>query len=236
LGYQFNWALYGILSVQIYIYYQARMLDNYLTKSVVYGIYLVETVQTILATHDAWHEFAIDGGSCAGLLALNLNWLSIPIITGFTSATIQCYYAWRIRILSRSNIVAAFIAALAVMQGSAAIAEGITAVTQQDVAKLQAETLKITTVWLGGTAACDVIIASIMVYSLARGRTGFKSTDLILNKLIRATVETGLCTALLATTELVLFLVFKHNFYHTLPSLMLSKLYSNSLLVLLNNR
>ena len=33
-----------------------------------------------------------------------------------------------------------------------------------------------------------------------------------------------------------MFLSFKHNFYHIVPSLMLSKLYSNSLLVLLNNR
>lgn len=42
--------------------------------------------------------------------------------------------------------------------------------------------------------------------------------------------------AIVAIIELSMFLSFKHNFYHIVPSLMLSKLYSNSLLVLLNNR
>lgn len=42
--------------------------------------------------------------------------------------------------------------------------------------------------------------------------------------------------AVFAIIELSLFLTFKNNFYHVAPSLILSKLYSNSLLVLLNNR
>ena len=43
-------------------------------------------------------------------------------------------------------------------------------------------------------------------------------------------------TAVFAVIELSLFLTFKNNFYQIGPSLVLSKLYSNSLLVLLNNR
>jgi hypothetical protein len=40
----------------------------------------------------------------------------------------------------------------------------------------------------------------------------------------------------IAIIELTLFLTFKHNFYHVVPAFMLSKLYSNSFLVLLNSR
>ena len=47
---------------------------------------------------------------------------------------------------------------------------------------------------------------------------------------------TLLIIAIFAIIELTLFLTFKNNFYHVTPSLVLSKLYSNSLLVLLNNR
>lgn len=47
---------------------------------------------------------------------------------------------------------------------------------------------------------------------------------------------TFLSIAIFAIIELTLFLTFKDNFYHVAPSLVLSKLYSNSLLVLLNNR
>ncbi|OBZ73529.1 hypothetical protein A0H81_06411 [Grifola frondosa] len=45
-----------------------------------------------------------------------------------------------------------------------------------------------------------------------------------------------MATAIFAIIELTLFLTFKHNFYHAAPSLVLSKLYSNSMMVLLNNR
>jgi len=236
LGYQFNWALFGVLSVQMYIYHQARMPDGRFVKTLVYGLYLLETVQTVLATHDAWHEIALSWGNCLGLLGLYWAWLSQPVISGIASATIQCFYAWRIRVLSKSTPLAMFIAAIALMQGSAAIAEGVSVLVTQNVPGTQVDTFKITTVWLGGTAACDVIIASLMVYFLSRSRTGFRSTDSVLNKLIRIIVETGMATAIVAIIELSMFLSFKHNFYHIVPSLMLSKLYSNSLLVLLNNR
>lgn len=42
--------------------------------------------------------------------------------------------------------------------------------------------------------------------------------------------------AITATVDLILFLVFPHTAYHGCVALLLSKMYSNSLLVLLNSR
>ncbi|EMD36318.1 hypothetical protein CERSUDRAFT_95652 [Gelatoporia subvermispora B] len=138
--------------------------------------------------------------------------------------------------VSKSKILAFVIVTLALMQGSAAIGEAITVLTLNNVPDTQSKTFKVTTVWLGGTAACDVLIACTMIYFLLKDRSKYRSADSVVTKIIRIALQTGLFTAVVAIIELCLFLIFKHNFYHLLPALMLSKLYSNSLLSLLNSR
>lgn len=86
-------------------------------------------------------------------------------------------------------------------------------------------------IWLGGTALCDLIIAMAMIYYLTQSRTGFKSTNVLITKVIRVTVETGLICAAFAIIDLSFFLGYRDNNYHLAPSIALSKLYSNSLLV-----
>ncbi|EMD36303.1 hypothetical protein CERSUDRAFT_84375, partial [Gelatoporia subvermispora B] len=233
IGIQFNWGLYGALLMQIYIYHQSGVPDNIATRVITYGLFVVETAQTILSTHDVWHELALSWGDCTGLIGLNLNWISVPIFTAFTSSIIQCYYAWRISILSRSRIFPTVVIILALLQFSSGVAEGISVLVLGSVPDTQAKTFKVQVIWTGSTALCDALIASLMVYYLSRGRTGFKSTDSAINKLIRITLETGLCTAILAIIQLCLFVIFQHNFYHFVPAFTQSKLYTNSLLVLL---
>ncbi|KAG2049335.1 hypothetical protein BDR06DRAFT_999276 [Suillus hirtellus] len=252
LGYQFNWGLYGVLATQLYTYHQAGFQDNRLIKSIVHGLFVLETLQLIMATHDSFHTLALGWGNDGDLLNVWLSWFDLPVLTGITSATIQCFYAWRLYILSKSLVLVITIAAIALVQGSAAMAEGIQIFISQNVPGTQDDTFKTTAVcvltmlggyiltrpqvWLGGTALCDIIICCAMFYFLSKSRTGFRATDSLLNKLIRITIETGMLTAIIAIIELTLFLTFKHNFYHVVPAFMLSKLYSNSFLVLLNSR
>ncbi|EMD36299.1 hypothetical protein CERSUDRAFT_74313 [Gelatoporia subvermispora B] len=246
LGFQFNWALYGILSLQTFIYYQSGVPHRRLTKTIVYGLFVAETLQTILATHDGWHELVISWGDCGGLLTLNLNWLSLPFMTGIESCVIQCYYARRIYFLGKSKTLVYVIVMLALMQASAAVAEAITALTLNSVPNTQSKTYKITTdeyqaditikVWLGGTAACDALIACVMIYFVFTGRNSYNSTNSIATKIIRISLQTGLCTSVVSIVQLCLFLTSNHALYYIVPALMLSKIYSNSLLSLLNSR
>lgn len=70
-----------------------------------------------------------------------------------------------------------------------------------------------------------------MIYYLRRSHTGFRATTALLSKFIRITVETGLTCATFAILDLSLFLAFQQNNYHLAPSIALSKIYANSLLV-----
>ena len=52
----------------------------------------------------------------------------------------------------------------------------------------------------------------------------------MLTRLIRLVIETGLSCAAVATLGLVLFVVYQKEFYWSVPAIIISKLYSNSLL------
>ncbi|KAJ8081139.1 hypothetical protein PM082_017982 [Marasmius tenuissimus] len=71
---------------------------------------------------------------------------------------------------------------------------------------------------------------------LFTNRSGFASTNAILVKLIRLILGTGLLTSTVTVIDIILFTVFKHENHHLVTVRMLSKLYSNSMMVLLNAR
>ncbi|OCH93204.1 hypothetical protein OBBRIDRAFT_885715 [Obba rivulosa] len=239
LGYQFNWALYGVLGMQLFIYTNAKVPEARVwTKVVVWTVFLLETAQIVMTTHDAFHELALSWGDCAGLTALYWAWMDQPMFSGITTAIIQCAYAYRVWLLSHSWLLAVLIIATSLTQMSASLAEGILVLNLPSVADTQVDTYKSTAVRLGGTFFCDILIAFSMMILLyrVRSRTDFKETQSKINKIIKLVLETGMSTAIVAIIDLTLFLTFQRNYYHVAPALMLSKLYSISYLVFLNSR
>ncbi|KAF8916020.1 hypothetical protein CPB85DRAFT_1291128 [Mucidula mucida] len=154
-------------------------------------------------------------------------WFSVPVMSSIISMLAQGFFAWRIWILSNRWYISASILLLSLIQGVAGIWSGISAHYVGVFSKVQTHNEVTTSVWLAGTAFCDVIIAISMMYYLNQSRTGFRSTNLILAKFVRLTIETGAVCATFAILDLTFFLIYKHNNYHLAPSIALSKLYSN---------
>ncbi|TFK31424.1 hypothetical protein BDQ12DRAFT_740025 [Crucibulum laeve] len=236
LGYLFNWGLYGILCVQVYLYYISFPRDKILSKALVYGLFLIETMQTIIVANDAFKTFGPGFGDLNALESAHLEWFNVPIVSGIVSATVQIFFARRIYIISKAKHIAIPIVMVALMQGISAIIAGVKAFKAADFSKLQSETFVPTAIWLAGSAVCDVIIAISMIYYLSRRDTGFKRTHTIITRIIRLTVETGSTTATVAVIDVVLFLAFRQNNYHTAPALILGKLYSNTMVLIFNSR
>ncbi|KAH9945915.1 uncharacterized protein BXZ73DRAFT_72808 [Epithele typhae] len=238
LGHLFNYGLFGILSAQVYSYYNAFPTDPVSLKAFVYGLYAVEWVQVILISHDAFQVYGAGWGDLNALTSPQWLWFDIPIMSALVSATVQCFFAWRIFILSNSRILPPFIVLpqIALMQCGAGVATGvITGPALNNNALIQEKAKNALIVWLGGSAACDIIIAVSMCFLLARQRQGLAS-DKLISRLITLSVETGSVTASFAALDLIFCLAFKHNNLHMLPAFMLSKLYTNSLMLVFNNR
>ena len=69
------------------MYYMSFPNDRISAKTLVFGLYLIETVQTILVTHDMFHAYAIGWGDLAQLESAQLEWLSVPIFSGIGETT-----------------------------------------------------------------------------------------------------------------------------------------------------
>ncbi|PBK58838.1 hypothetical protein ARMSODRAFT_967440 [Armillaria solidipes] len=234
VGCLLNWGLFGTLSVQLYLYYLAFPKDRRSVKCLVYGIYIVEFVQTMFLTSDAFAALAYGFGDFEALTEVHSSWLVIGAISASVG---QGFYAYRIFILSRSRIVPAFVICVSLTSSVAAIITGVYIFQTDDLTKLNDRKTSISLgISCGGYALCDIVIAICMTYYLMRSNTGFRSTQILVTKLIRLIIETGSLTAVVALVIVILFLAFPHEIFFSTPSLLISKLYANSIYVVLNSR
>ncbi|KAF8909916.1 hypothetical protein CPB85DRAFT_1414242 [Mucidula mucida] len=235
LGYIINCGLYGALCVQVYLYYISFPNDHTRSKAVVYSLFVIETAQVVMNISDVFDLFAVGYGDLDTLDKIHLSWLAVPILTGLGAFIVQCFYGYRIYLLTERSWIPSVIALLSVTQFTAAFVGGIQVYLKGRFSLIES-TRTASTIWLAGSAACDVVIAGTMTHHLVSADTGFKSTHLILTKIIRLVVETGSVTASVAVLDLILFLTFPDATYHTVPAQSLAKLYSNAVLVLFNSR
>ncbi|EIN11098.1 hypothetical protein PUNSTDRAFT_133149 [Punctularia strigosozonata HHB-11173 SS5] len=90
-------------------------------------------------------------------------------------------------------------------------------------------------VWLITAAVCDTAITISLSLYLRRHKTGFATTDRLVDRIIRTTVQNGLITAVWAITDLVVYLSTPTGL-HLAFNFPLGKLYSCTLMSTLNSR
>ncbi|PPQ93411.1 hypothetical protein CVT25_004728 [Psilocybe cyanescens] len=88
----------------------------------------------------------------------------------------------------------------------------------------------------GTAAAADVIIAATMTYLLYSQRTGWASTDGMVNRLVIFTVNTGILTSMVALITLVIAVSLPNSPMYAAFYFITSKLYLNTMLASLNAR
>ncbi|PBK88461.1 hypothetical protein ARMGADRAFT_970944 [Armillaria gallica] len=237
VAYLLHWGLFGTLTVQLYLYYLAFPRDRKFIKYLVYGIYVVEFVQTMLLTHDAFASFGYGFGDLKTLTEVRFGWLFVPIMGAAAACVGHAFYAYRIFILSKSRIVPAFVICVSLIGFVAAIITGIDSFQVGDITGLNDRTTSMSIgISCGGAALCDIVIAVCMTYYLLRSNTGFHRTRILGTKLIRLIIETGSLTAVVALATLILFFAFPHQTFYVTPALVVSKMYANTAYMVLNSR
>ncbi|KAH8085999.1 hypothetical protein BXZ70DRAFT_1045453 [Cristinia sonorae] len=239
IGHVITWGLMGMLTVQVYIYYLAFPKDNWKTKFLVGTAYAVETTQTACFTYDIFRIFVRGWSNPSELDSVGLLWLDISIIPGIVPTLCQLFYAWRIHRLSQSYKIPVLVALLSITQLVVTLYGGVRAIHMQNILNYP-ETVVFTSLLICFTseALCDTLIACSMSYFFWKARKTVLSrqASTMLTRLIRLTVETGFITAVSTTVMFMLFVGQKDTLLYAgflTPS---SKLYSNTLLVLLNSR
>ncbi|KAF7374104.1 hypothetical protein MSAN_00291500 [Mycena sanguinolenta] len=238
LGFMWSYMLYGVLLVQLYMYTEMFPNDRKGLKILVWVLFFFETLFTVLMTVAAWSMFGDGWGDVSILLQLNWSWGVLPLVSGVLSGLAQGFYIWRIWHLTKKLWLPVPIALAVLAQLVGLWWFGI----QWNIGLWHVSVLPPlspgVTVWLGGSAVCDVLITAALTSVLWKRKkeTKFAETSGVLNRLIRLSIETGALTSITATVETILWLGWEKWNYHFTLFLMLGKLYSNVLMATLNCR
>ncbi|KAJ7117231.1 hypothetical protein C8R43DRAFT_1242178 [Mycena crocata] len=240
LGICFNWGFMGVLVVQLYFYYINFPHDTKGIKALVSGLAILDIVQTVLVTADAFHWFAFGFGNMERLDDTFLSSWDVPMLDSLISLIVQIFYCWRIYVLRKSLVFPVIITVAAATQAAFGI---LTAVKSNELGKLSLigsteAKVAFQTTWLVGSAVVDVTIAVVITWTLLRARNkGFISSHSLINRIVQMTVETNALTGGVAVTAVVIYLtVPQHSTYVVPPAAIMGKLYSNCLVAILNNR
>jgi len=194
-------------------------------------------VQAILLARMVYLQLAANFGSRLALATIpDTYFFAVPILVAIVAAVVQIFYAYRVKLLTNRYIVPGVIVFLSLLQLAGGITLGVIVKETVLFCELMHKKEFIAAgVWNGASALCDVIIAVYMTYLLSRQKSIWKQTQRTIHKLIRLILETGMLTAAIAITNFCLFLIPSTAYYQT-TSLVLGKMYSNSMMVVLNSR
>ncbi|KAF8144066.1 hypothetical protein K438DRAFT_2029318 [Mycena galopus ATCC 62051] len=239
LGYMWSYFLYGVLIVQVYMYCEAFPRDGLGIKALVWSMFVLETGFSILITIAAWNAFGPGWGDPDTLGELDWTWVVMLALNAILAAMAQGFYSWRIWILTNRRLwLPILVGGVILTQVTAALYSGmVITIRGRTVPQLFALWPEIT-VWLSGSAACDLLITASLVYILTRHKriSRYQHTTGLINRIIRFNVETGLVTSVAALVEGTLWLTCREWNIHYIFFFILGRLYSNMLMATLNCR
>ncbi|KAJ7286481.1 hypothetical protein C8J57DRAFT_1216653 [Mycena rebaudengoi] len=216
-------------------------------KWLVYIVFLIDLASTTMSFADAYHWFAEGFGNLLALDDIYLCAFDTPMLGSLLAASGQCYYCYRLWMLNRKTLpISILVGLIALAQVVAGIYTAILQIIKErphvglhgcdffqgafNASAFQYMILNI------GAATGDVLIAVTMTILLLKSRTRHAPTDFILKRIINLTVETNLASSTFAVLTIILFVGVPKTSYFTCPSIIRGKIYSNSLLLMLNNR
>ncbi|KAF8338796.1 uncharacterized protein EI90DRAFT_3039205 [Cantharellus anzutake] len=175
--------LFGILTIQVVLYYLRFPQDSKWTRRAVGFLW-------ILVTKAVWWYHIQNHSNPHALAKTSWELSSYQLCTTVASLIVQSFFVSRIWGLCSNIYVVLFLQALVVIQFS----KDITLSYIQIIHKWNWAV----TAWLAMQAACDAMIAVLMTSLLWYKKTGFKRTDSAINTMVFWTIATGGGTCLLS--------------------------------------
>ncbi|KAJ7716836.1 hypothetical protein B0H16DRAFT_1898185 [Mycena metata] len=248
LGILFNWGLMGVLAVQLCslttmpycqripdlfppnLFYENSR-DRPAIKALVSALAVLDIVQTVMVTADAFHWFVYGFGNPIQLDEPFFNPWDVPVLDSVISLIVQAFYCWRIYFLRKGVVIPVLILIPNSLRGSG--------VRNYQIGHLSfsREYIVAETIWLAGGAVADLAIAGVLSWILLSARNSSRPQyNSMLSRLIRLIVETNALTAGVAVVAIALFWGFPGSALVSVPIAIIGKLYTNCLLALFNNR
>ncbi|KAJ7112535.1 hypothetical protein C8R44DRAFT_882302 [Mycena epipterygia] len=237
IGVLFAIFCFGVLTVQVYLYFSAYPSDPCGFKLLVALVWLLDLGHTIAISHLVFTVTVTQYGDPALLVVPPKSLDAVILLSGLIGPLEQGWFTYRLYRFTKTlplPIICAILALLRVAGSTALFAVSLKGATIQDY-DLHVQWLIEAVVIVG--AAVDVILAVSLCYYLSFWRKGgFERMSKLVHQLMTWTIETGALTTAGALCLLLTFLTMKDNYIYLGFFVMMAKLFSNSLLFSLNAR
>ncbi|KAI0340048.1 hypothetical protein BDW22DRAFT_1431103 [Trametopsis cervina] len=262
---QLSAVLYGVTTVQTFIYHQHRERDP---KALRYSIYLlwhvsraiIDTFQFICMLHLSYFYCVKNFGNPIGLNAIPWTWSAFMVMTPINGVLVTSWYAHRVWKLSRNIWVILLIGVATVSSLVGGIALSVLRsvntrhlrYTAAHTNFIQRETPDVFYIhpsspskyslawpwylWVSSQIVSDVTITIFLTVSLLRRKTNLARTGSIVNLIIMYSLGTCLISSAITIAMVVTSTMLPAQFYDSGLAALLPKFTLNSLLAMLNTR
>ncbi|OBZ73066.1 hypothetical protein A0H81_07242 [Grifola frondosa] len=239
LGHFTTAVLYGITSLQTFIYFRQHYNDPLSLRSLIIVLWICDSIHTALVTHVMYFYLVTNFTNVAAVAKPIWSITAMIMVSNISNSICDRISAMEIgRPFAHSSCRYWF---TVVFNPTMMIKIG-------DGFYFAVECLKIPSyvnirafswsLYVGFSA--EVVVDGIITVSqcllLRRFRTGFRSTDSMVHVLMAYSINTGLLTSLCAIACLITYTTLQHEYVYFAFYFVLSKLYVNSLLANLNAR
>ncbi|KAH9475548.1 hypothetical protein JR316_0012663 [Psilocybe cubensis] len=209
----FNAFLYGICVLQFCYYWESRARDTAIIRLLVAWTLLLDTFHTSALSYMIWEYVVVHFNDPSFLSTVLWPFSSTPIVTTMTSFPIQIYLSWRIRQFSRSTRVFSVLVAMAVAQATLGLVCSVAAFHVPRIGSYR-QLIPFVDAWQITAVATDVSITLLLSWYLWKSRTGQKSSNNVICRLIRSSIETAAFGASFCILDLITFTLLQDTNFH----------------------
>ncbi|EJD44061.1 hypothetical protein AURDEDRAFT_166781 [Auricularia subglabra TFB-10046 SS5] len=237
VGQQLAVMLLGASIVQSWVYLKNYHQDPLYLKVVVLALMILGIVITVLISAGLYELLVLDIGRPTDPSAVPWTLrVGLFVLSPIIIATVHCFYAFRLYRL-RKNLILLFLVmglGLSPLPLGFIVAAVELGRASSLISSKQSEHMTISALVL--MMACDAIITTAMVQFLYKHRSGIKSTENMMSTLTNYIIASGFTTFVATCLVLLMYVALPQEQIYSAMSFLLSHLYVNSLLALLNAR
>ncbi|KAF7355527.1 hypothetical protein MSAN_01469700 [Mycena sanguinolenta] len=214
IGVLVSYVLFGITTVQTYIYFTRFPDDSLKLKAFVAFVLLCEFAHAICVGHTVYTYTITDYGHPERLLSPVPKSLDVAVFfSGIIAASgivVQCFFSWRIYALSKSLYIPCFTWILVLVRCALSVVAFVSGMRMDALRSYESHWRWLAIALWTVSAANDVIIAATLVYLFSRRRNDAAAA--LVDKLIAWTIETGTVTSVFGVITLVCYVTMEANF------------------------
>ncbi|KAH8825036.1 hypothetical protein DL96DRAFT_156809 [Flagelloscypha sp. PMI_526] len=229
LGFSIDLYLYGIVSYQYLAYKTMKFADPIWLRTLVALLFVVDTLQTSAEFYAIWY-FAVENYTNPSVFG-HIIWVTPlgGICTTISSITVQGFLIHRLHRLTKQFWLCIFLIFAASAASLFAVIDSIMVSILVDMTKFGA-LIPLSVAWLIIEAGVDIIITVVLSRALWRSKTGFTRTNTVVNRCVRASIQSGFFSSVFAIAIILAFAFWPSTYLFAIFGWPLGRIYSNSLL------